>query len=239
MKLVRVNDLVLCLEDETKPPKQSKHYFTIGGKQAADFLMECFNKNAAAPVQAQEPVLEMLLNVAMLAYDAMDNTEENEHGLHWQKGNFDALSAAMDELESLPDDQPGYVMGPAAKAAWALRHRAPVQPVAVPDPLYQAMHDFRDDVLSGINGLDNDQINAVLSTFDNYMLDDPAAPAELQGVATRIGVSTCPSDDGKTIAVVGMAVQEGVSFVFYTGNHSISQDASGFVDINFQRLMEK
>ncbi|MGK5020691.1 hypothetical protein [Janthinobacterium sp. LB2P10] len=55
--------------------------------------------------------------------------------------------------------------------------RVPVQPVAVPDPLYQAMHDFRDDVLSGIDGLDNDQINAVLGTFDNYMLDEPAAPA--------------------------------------------------------------
>lgn len=60
-----------------------------------------------------------------------------------------------------------------------------------------------------------------------------------KGIPTRIGVSTCPSDDGKTIAVVGMAVQEGMSFVFYTGNHSITQDASGFVDINFQRLMEK
>lgn len=60
-----------------------------------------------------------------------------------------------------------------------------------------------------------------------------------KGIPTRIGVSTGPSDDGKTIAVVGMDEQEGVSFVFYTGNHSITQDASGFVDINFQRLMEK
>ncbi|OEZ46736.1 hypothetical protein JAB1_46740 [Janthinobacterium sp. MP5059B] len=88
---------------------------------------------AAAPVQAQEPVLEMLLEVTRLAYDAMDNAEENEHGLQWHKPDFDELSAAMDKLESLPDDQPGYVMGPAAKAAWALHNRAPVQPVAVPD----------------------------------------------------------------------------------------------------------
>lgn len=64
-------------------------------------------------------------------------------------------------------------------------YHAPVQPVAVPDPLYQAMHDFRDDVLSGIDGLDNDQINAVLGTFDNYMLDEPAAPAA-QGDAEKL-----------------------------------------------------
>lgn len=60
-----------------------------------------------------------------------------------------------------------------------------------------------------------------------------------KGIPTHMGVSTTPSDDGKTITVVGMAVQEGMRFVFYTGNHSITQDASGFVDINFQRLMEK
>ena len=59
MKLIRVNETLFCLEDETKPPKQAKHYFTIGGKQAADFLMDCFEKNTAAPVQAQEPVAWM------------------------------------------------------------------------------------------------------------------------------------------------------------------------------------
>lgn len=87
---------------------------------------------AAAPMQAQEPVLQMLLDIALHAYNAMDNTEENENGLQWYKPDFDALSAAMDKLDALPDDRPGYVMGPAAKAEWALRHRAPVQPVAVP-----------------------------------------------------------------------------------------------------------
>lgn len=69
-------------------------------------------------------VIEMLLEVARLAHDAMDNTEDDGKGLHWNKDDFNALSQAMDKLEALPDDQPGYTMGPAAKARWAMRRQS-------------------------------------------------------------------------------------------------------------------
>lgn len=38
------------------------------------------------------------------------------------RSDFERLDAAMDALDELPDDQPGYVMEPPAKAAWALRN---------------------------------------------------------------------------------------------------------------------
>lgn len=111
---------------------------------------------AAAPVQAQEPVDSDEIIVPMMPAHLLDFTSNRLYGA-------------------------AYCMGFKARAELP----APVQPVAVPDPLYQAMHDFRDDVLSGIDGLDNGQINAVLGTFDNYMLDEPAAPAA-QGDAIYI-----------------------------------------------------
>lgn len=37
------------------------------------------------------------------------------------------------------------------------------------DAVVQACQDFRQDVLTGIDGLDNDQINAVLHLFDQYI----------------------------------------------------------------------
>ncbi|OFJ47870.1 hypothetical protein BA896_001510 [Janthinobacterium lividum] len=90
--------------------------------------------------------------------------------------NYAALSAAPVQAQELVAGKPCPYCGSTDGTCDNLT-RTPVQPVAMPDPLYQAMHDFRDDVLSGIDGLDNDQINAVLGTFDNYMLDEPAAPA--------------------------------------------------------------
>lgn len=66
------------------------------------------------------------------------------------------------------------------------------------DPLYQAMQDFRADVLSGIDGLDNDQINAVLGTFDNYMLDEPAAAAGAAEVS-----AVCPQCNGTGVVSDG------------------------------------
>jgi hypothetical protein len=70
---------------------------------------------------ALDTTTDLLLDVARLAHDAMDGTEENDTGLHWNRTDFDALSEAMDKLDALPDDRLGYVMGPAAKAAWALK----------------------------------------------------------------------------------------------------------------------
>lgn len=148
---------------------------------------------ASAPVQAQEPVIEMLLNVVRLAYDAMDNTEENEHGLQWDRNSFGALSSAMDDLERLPDDQPGYVMGPAAKAEWALRDRAPVQPAAVPDD-WQMMP--KKLTLPMAHVLDFGRTQPTQNTYLNLLAVAPTAPAA-QGDAKTTTKQVCANCGGE------------------------------------------
>jgi hypothetical protein len=69
----------------------------------------------------EQRVINLLLDVALKAYFAMDDTCDDGAGLHWDRDSFDELSDAMDELEELPDDKPDVTMGPAAKAEWALR----------------------------------------------------------------------------------------------------------------------
>jgi len=69
--------------------------------------------------------IRILLNVAEYAESLADNSEEmeGEDGrIHvGTAADFDELSDALDLLDELPDDKPGYVLGGAAKAAWALR----------------------------------------------------------------------------------------------------------------------
>lgn len=74
----------------------------------------------AVPV-AEHPVLKLLLEVALAADHALDDTEDDGESLTWWRPSFDRLSNAMDALDELPDDQPDVVMGPVAKAGWALR----------------------------------------------------------------------------------------------------------------------
>lgn len=81
----------------------------------------------------ERKALDALLELAGAAYHMLDDCETTtitdefdgeprtmtistitQHGLA-------ETSAALDKLDELPDDQPGYTMGPAAKAAWALR----------------------------------------------------------------------------------------------------------------------
>ncbi len=101
----------------------------VDGSPAFPVFALATTATPSGPAQEQavsvHPVVNLLLDVAGLAYDLMDNTEERgpkgHRELVIQPDDFDALSEAMDKLEALPDDQPGIVMGPAAKAAWALR----------------------------------------------------------------------------------------------------------------------
>ena len=74
--------------------------------------------------KTQKELIALLLDVVRAAHAAMDNTEDDGNGLHWHRPDFDELSAAMDKLDELPDDRPGYVMGPAAKVEWALQQLA-------------------------------------------------------------------------------------------------------------------
>lgn len=66
--------------------------------------------------------LEALFDLAAAVYYTLDDAEEIEDGSHIiDKDNAAKLCAALEALDALPDDQPGYTMGPAAKARWALR----------------------------------------------------------------------------------------------------------------------
>ena len=70
--------------------------------------------------------IRILLKVAECAESMADNSEEieGEDGrIHvGTAADFDELSDALDLLDELPDDKPGYVLGAAAKAAWALHN---------------------------------------------------------------------------------------------------------------------
>lgn len=70
-------------------------------------------------------IIRELLNIAGLAWRALDDSDEVEtpdgRGHVISDIDFDALTQALDELDELPDDQPGVTMSPAMKAAWALR----------------------------------------------------------------------------------------------------------------------
>lgn len=71
-------------------------------------------------------VVASLVKVAQAAFHVADDSEEimtddgREHRIIGM--DFDELSDALDTLDELPDDRPGYVMNGPAKAEWALRH---------------------------------------------------------------------------------------------------------------------
>jgi len=132
---------------------QSWAFFKYGWDYKTQYMKQARAAQGAGTAPVGANVIEMLLDVVRLAYDGMDGTEENEYGLVWDRASFDALSAAMDKLEELPDDQPGYVMGPAAKAAWALQkatHPAPVSTAAATTASASGQ------ILKGIGRIDGD-----------------------------------------------------------------------------------
>ena len=75
-----------------------------------------------ALTEAELAVVETLLNLAYAAWGLADNTEDSGgEGLTVERSDFALLSKHLDALDELPDDKPGYKMGEAAKARWALR----------------------------------------------------------------------------------------------------------------------
>jgi len=102
----------------------------------------------AQPAAAQEAVedasniIELLLTLAYAAWSLADNADggSGNDNVSVDRRDFDKVSEALDALDELPDDQPGYVMEAAAKARWALRGilaspvaAAPVVPVVPVD----------------------------------------------------------------------------------------------------------
>src|SRR5690606_26485126 len=88
-----------------------------------------------ALTDAERETIEALLNLAYAAWCLADNTEDSGgEGLTIERSDFAGLEKHLDTLAALPDDQPGYTMGEAAKARWALRRllaAAPAAPVGV------------------------------------------------------------------------------------------------------------
>lgn len=79
---------------------------------------------AALPLvtELERKAIDGLLSVAYAAWNLADNTEDSGGtDLAVTRANFTELETALDTLEQLPDDQPGYTMAEAAKARWALR----------------------------------------------------------------------------------------------------------------------
>ncbi|WP_147400250.1 hypothetical protein [Achromobacter sp. K91] len=62
-----------------------------------------------------------LISVARAAFNVADDAEDDGDCVKVDRANASALGDALDALDELPDDQPGYSMGPSNKAEWALR----------------------------------------------------------------------------------------------------------------------
>ena len=79
-----------------------------------------------AKLDSASRVVAALVQVARAAWRAADDSEEvltDDGRAHRIIGpDFDELSDALDVLDELPDDQPGYVMNGPARAEWALRN---------------------------------------------------------------------------------------------------------------------
>lgn len=80
---------------------------------------------AALPSTAELAVIRALIALAHATFLAFEDSEEFEgdHGrCHSIIGqDFDDVAAALDALDELPDDRPGYTLAPYGKAQWALR----------------------------------------------------------------------------------------------------------------------
>ncbi|MFM0243842.1 hypothetical protein [Paraburkholderia sediminicola] len=71
-------------------------------------------------------VVKSLIDVVRATFVALDDSEEgcgDDGRMHViDSANFDAVCTAMEQLEALPDDKPGYTMDAPGKAGWALRN---------------------------------------------------------------------------------------------------------------------
>ncbi len=80
----------------------------------------------SAPVSLSETertAIAGLIAVARAAFSVADDAEDDgaAYQVKVSRADVDALGEALDTLDELPDDQPGYSMGPSNKAEWALR----------------------------------------------------------------------------------------------------------------------
>lgn len=108
----------------------------------------------SAPVQqesrAENPIVDALLNVAQAAFWLCDDTcdDGDPDVRHVPHESFENLSKALDVLDDLPDDKPGYTLDGPARAQWALSRPQPDHAEALAGALEQALpHWARANVL--------------------------------------------------------------------------------------------
>lgn len=79
-------------------------------------------RSAIAITERERVVIGNLIHTADAIYHALDDSEELEDkSISVPEEHYNLLSLAIACLDDLPDDKPGYIMCPAAKAKWALR----------------------------------------------------------------------------------------------------------------------
>lgn len=72
--------------------------------------------------EEERRVIDLLLDTVDCALLAMDDAEELHDATYLVgSGDADRLITCLERLEELSDDRPGYTLGPAGKAQWALR----------------------------------------------------------------------------------------------------------------------
>lgn len=98
-----------------------------GAKPVRDAFAALEHENAELRAQLagfsanEQAALQGLLAIARAAWTLLDSTEVAATTVDVQKIDWEALSAAMDMLDVLPDDHPGVTLGEPGRAEWALR----------------------------------------------------------------------------------------------------------------------
>lgn len=114
------------------PPPDSDHWlapFWEIGRESAAQAQQPVSGADGLPVEITETerkTIGALIDLAGKAYYvAEDSEDDGSDANRVDRLSMLALNDALDALEELPDDQPGFVMGPSSKAEWALRRLIP------------------------------------------------------------------------------------------------------------------
>jgi hypothetical protein len=85
--------------------------------------LDAYPDPKAPGLPKQRRIVRDLIDVARAAFTAADDTEDagDPDFVKMDRAGYDALSAALDVLDELPDDQPDVTMSGPARAEWALR----------------------------------------------------------------------------------------------------------------------
>jgi hypothetical protein len=90
---------------------------------ASGVALDAYPDPKAPGLPKQRRIVRDLIDVARAAFTAADDTEDagDPDFVKMDRAGYDALSAALDVLDELPDDQPDVTMSGPARAEWALR----------------------------------------------------------------------------------------------------------------------